>query len=164
MDAFGGSPVWLASLSRRKPNGSIIATGDWLFKMGLKAEAEGLLRKALAGVGDPSRERLFRMNITLCLHRAVSAEEEAGLGAGFADACGGLAGGPVEVLWQVGIPEDLQAAKVCENPRKLVIDMTRPDLWVPEDCGKCPPCLARAEIERGVERKAEENRLRGLAA
>jgi hypothetical protein len=158
MDAFGGRPVWLASLSRRKSNGSIIATGDWLFKMGLKAEAERLVRQALKGVGDERFERLFRMNITYCLHRALSEDEVAGLPAAWERAPGGLAGGPVEVLWQRGIPDDLQAAKCCENPHRMVVIPSRPDLWVPTDCGKCPPCLARAEVERGVQERAAQER------
>lgn len=33
------------------------------------------LHGALAGVGDPERERGCRMNVTLCLHRALSDSE-----------------------------------------------------------------------------------------
>jgi hypothetical protein len=89
------------------------------------------------------------MNITFCVHRAVSEEEKARLPACWAGAAGGLAGGPVEVLWSRGI-EHRPAAMPCECPDHLVIDPLRPDLWLPLDCGRCPPCLARAAIDRTI--------------
>lgn len=137
--------MWLASLSKHDQRGRIIGTGDWCWRTRELREAEQELRRALEGVGDPSMERLFRMNITLCLHRAVSAEEAARLPAEWDEAPGGLAGGPIEVLWQHGVP-DLPQTKPCEAPTREVIDASRPDLWLPGDCGICAPCLGRAAI------------------
>ena len=111
------------------------------------------LARTLAGVGDLERERLFRMNITLCLHRALTEAEKAGLPAGWQNLPGGLAGGPVEVLKSRGIPETLESAKACRNPGHKVQFIERPDLWIPEDCRQCPPCQARMEIEKQVIRR-----------
>jgi hypothetical protein len=118
-----------------------------------RLEAERLLNRTLSGVGDMDRERLFRMNITLCLHRALTANEKAGLPAGWQNAPGGLAGGPVEILRSRGIPDDLESAKPCLSPGQRVQFLTRPDLWIPQDCGNCPPCVARAVIEKQVLRR-----------
>lgn len=98
------------------------------------------------------------MNITLCLHRALSDAEVAGLPPGWQGLPGGLAGGPVEVLDSRGIPADLEAAKPCHNPGHVVEFPDRPDLWIPEDCRKCPPCIARAAIERQTLRRMLEAR------
>jgi hypothetical protein len=141
-----GEPVWLCSVSHGGPRG-IIGTGDW--GPAEFALAERLAHSALKGVGDPGRERAFRMNITFCIHRAVSAAEKASLPACWAGAPGALAGGPVEVLWSRGIPHRA-AAMPCEKPTRLVIDRSRPDLWLPTDCQKCSPCLARLAIERTI--------------
>jgi len=37
------------------------------------------MRNVLDCVGDPRRERLFRMNITLCVYRVLTDEEGSGL-------------------------------------------------------------------------------------
>lgn len=144
-----GQPVWLCSVSchgnnaipGKKPR--TVATGEWTPEM--FATAEKLAHAALKGVGDESRERAFRMNITFCIHRAVSDKEKAKLPAKWATAPGGLAGGPIQVLWSRGI-EHKPASMPCENPTHMIIDLARPDLWAPGDCGLCEPCKARAKI------------------
>ena len=75
---MGGRPVWLASGSlwgrdRREP----IVTGRWSGAQ--RSTVLNALDLLLSGVGDPERERCFRMNVTLCLHRGLTAEEEASL-------------------------------------------------------------------------------------
>jgi len=137
-----GEPVWLCSVSFA-PGGRIRATGTW--SAAELALAERLARSALAGVGAESQERAFRMNVTFCVHRAVSAAEKARLPPQWAGAPGGLAGGPVEVFWSRGIAHR-PAAMPCASPARLVLDRARPDLWVPEDCGTCPACVARHAI------------------
>ncbi len=135
-----GQPVWLASVSWRQ-RGSIVNTAHW----GLKRErGEQLLRQALGQLGDQRRERLFRMNVTLCLHRAMTGAEVASLPAYFADDPAiDLAGGPVEVLWESesGAP----STRPCAEPVRAVTDWRRPDLWVPMDCGACQSCQARTK-------------------
>lgn len=138
-----GQPVWLCSVSHTDRGGKIIATGTWLESYFVFAEH--LAHAQLYGVGDDGRERAFRMNITFCIHRAVSEQEKLNLSGEWQGARGGLAGGPVAVLWSKGI-EHRPAAMPCRSPGRLVIEPTRPDLWVPEDCGQCEPCRARAVI------------------
>jgi len=135
--------VWLASYSRQNNRG-FIATGKW--KEDAFERGYAMLSKALTGVGTNTKERLFRMNITLCLHRAAREEEIAELPEGWQKAPTGMAGGPVALIWSHGIP-CVDSCKPCENPTHQVLYDKRPDLWVPLDCGKCPPCVARAKIE-----------------
>jgi hypothetical protein len=137
-----GRPVWLASYSRRNRHG-IIGTSKWTreeFERGYQR-----LCAALSGVGDESMERLFRMNVTLCLHRAATAAEVAALPASWHGDESGAAGGPVEVLWSKGI-EAAPSCLPCESPGHGLIPGCRPDLWVPIDCGRCEPCVARASL------------------
>jgi hypothetical protein len=149
-----GRPVWLCSVSRAA-GGRIKATGTWTAEE--FAMAERLALSALAGVGDAQRQRAFRMNVTFCVHRAVSEAEGAALPACWADAPGCLAGGPVEALWSRGI-EHRDAAMPCRDPRRILADPRRPDLWLPVDCGLCPPCLARARVEAAIpDRRAGAN-------
>ncbi len=136
-----GQPVWLCSVSRAR-RGRTLATKKWT--KGEFTFAEGIAHGILDGVGNPECERAFRMNITFCIHRAVSLNEMERLPR-WEELPGGLAGGPVEVLWSRGIPHR-EAAMPCHRPGHMVIDKTRPDLWIPEDCGECPPCVARELI------------------
>ena len=148
MDAADGAPVWLCSVSHYDPRrGRIIGTGEW--SGGDFALATRLALSALRGVGDPARERAFRMNITFCVHRLVSDAEREELPASWGEASGGLAGGPVEVLWSRGIPHR-PAAMPCADPLHEVLDARRPDLWLPLDCGRCEPCRARAVIAERI--------------
>jgi hypothetical protein len=135
-----GQPVWLASFSRWRGD-LAIAVPRWSQDHLRDGEAE--LRSMLDGVGDPSRERLFRMNVTLCLHRAATDEEVSRMPSWFHTypACA-LAGGPVKVLWE-NVPGSL-STKPCTKPTKRKLDKRDPLLWLPMDCGRCPPCVARS--------------------
>ena len=141
---MNGQPVWLASISRWKPNGEPLVVPRWSPEMRLDAETR--LRAALSGVGDTARERLFRMNVTLCLHRAATAHEVAQQPEWFHShpACG-LAGGPVEVLWENTL--GAASTKPCRNPLKRMLGKSDPLLWLPVDCGRCESCRARAQIQ-----------------
>ena len=142
---MNGWPVWLASASLWDPRTrEPIHTGDWTTKQ--RARMTNVLRELLGPVGDPSRERCFRMCLTLCLHRAVSDEEAAKA------ACDwrgkpprDLAGGPVEVLWHRGVPS-VPSCQPCRNPIKTPLDPRRPDLYFPDDCGRCDTCLERTRV------------------
>jgi hypothetical protein len=138
-----GQPVWLASISRRDRRGALVATGRWSAPD--VAAARSRLERALWGVGDESRQRLFRMNITLCLHRAPTDEEVAGLPDWWhAAPATDLAGGPIEVLWES--TPGAASTRPCLAPRRGLFPGAPPDLWVPLDCGRCPPCRARAAV------------------
>lgn len=93
-----GLPVWLVSESRRSPHTNRIRTVPTWAEEERQATI-ALLREVLADAGDPSRERIFRMQVTMCLHRSLSDEEMAALPAWFhaAEAID-IAGGPVEIL------------------------------------------------------------------
>lgn len=126
----------------------LVPTGTWTRRRDLLDAAVYVLRsRVLADVGDASRERLFRMNATLCLHRGLTLEEEQTIG----PACAvHLAGAPVEVLWERGV-RGRPGAQPCENPRRQRLPGARdPRLWLPIDCGDCEPCRARAEITESV--------------
>ena len=135
-----GQPVWLCSISRLKPNGRTLYLPDW--HPSVLRDAERLLRYTLEGVGDVTRERLFRMNVTLCLHRAATDDEVAAQGPEFLTAPGfGMAGGPVAILSET-VPGSA-STKPCEAPSRRKIKYDSPHAWLPIDCGKCDPCLAR---------------------
>jgi hypothetical protein len=138
-----GQPVWLASVSRWISPVMPLAVPRW--SRAVLDEAEQRLRDALLGVGNNQRERLFRMNVTLCLHRAATdAEVEQQPGWFHTSKACGLAGGPVEVLWE-NVPGSA-STKPCEHPRKRQLNPGDPLLWLPIDCGRCKPCKARAAI------------------
>jgi hypothetical protein len=141
---MGGWPVWLASASLRNPrNGNVIPTTDWTPEQFIKVETS--LDALLDGVGDSEREREFRMCVTLCRHRALTAGEHDSLPIDWhMEPAVDIAGGPIEVLWHRGIPET-RATKPCENPGRQTIDSVQPWLYFPVDCGRCEPCRARAE-------------------
>lgn len=136
--------MWLASVSIRDARGRLTLTKDWSRADLIRAQMA--LGKLLFRVGDPGRERLFRMNISLCLHRATTSTERQLLPEQFWAAPGGLAGGPVEILRVTGL-EPRPAAMPCETPAQQPLDPAQPDFWIPVDCGTCPPCRARARIE-----------------
>jgi hypothetical protein len=139
---MGGQPVWLASVSLSR-GGPSLAT-DQLADRERQLVRE-LLLEALDGVGNLARQRLFRMQLTTCLHRALTDDEVRALPASFHDAPPiDLAGGPVEILWET--ESDRPSTKPCERVRRRIVYPTRPDLWFPEDCGACDPCRARAEL------------------
>lgn len=142
---MAGWPVWLASVSKRDmQRGGIVPTPRW-GNAGL-AKAEKILRGVLDGVGDETRERYFRLNVTACFQRALSQAEYDVLPQSWLDAPGvDTAGIPVEVLWEKGIP-DIPSTKPCADPGKEFLDRLDLNLWIPVPCGKCPSCLARAEL------------------
>lgn len=142
---MNGEPVWLASASYRR-GVEILGTSDWQPRHFRRAEK--VVTQGLAGVGDSDRQRAFRMNITFCVHRALTDGEKARLPASFLEGPGGGAGPPVEVLWSCGIEHSL-ASMPCENPGHREVIPERPDLWLPESCGSCAVCLAR-EMALGV--------------
>lgn len=135
--------MWLASLSRRNRFGKIWATQHWRHEF---EWAYGLLCEVLFGLGDPRFERLFRMNVTLCLHRAATdAEIQCFARPLSASEEPALAGGPVESLWARGFRPSLSCLP-CAEPTRHLLDSSRPDLWAPIDCGRCPSCLDRKRI------------------
>src|SRR6266536_854297 len=140
-----GQPVWLASLSRRSPlTGRPVATGLWVDQT--RQEAIATLRQVLGPAGNRERERIFRMNVTMCIHRALTDDELMALPAYFHEAeATDLAGGPIEILWE---SEAGQAStQPCHAPIRQDLGYGDPLLWVPLDCGQCPPCLARAGLD-----------------
>lgn len=145
-----GRPVWLASVSLRDKKGSPILTPKW--SEGTMRRAQDALHAVVAGIGDPERERCFRMQVTVCLHRALSDSEIARLPDSWHRAPPvDLAGGPVEILWSKGI-RDIPSCKPCVAPTKTPISALTgvrnddPDAWFPNDCGTCEPCHARTTI------------------
>src|SRR5262245_37115967 len=138
-----GRPVWLVSLSRRSPlRGGRLATSLWSERT--MSDSIDLLRRVLGPAGDPEHERIFRMQVTLCIPRALTADEVERLPDYFHEAEPiDLAGGPVEVLWESepGLPSTMP----CRDPERIPIDPRNPLLWFPSDCGRCEPCRARAE-------------------
>jgi hypothetical protein len=138
-----GQPVWLASISRRRANGRQVYVPEWSASQ--RRDAERRLYDLVAGIGDPGRDRMFRMNITLCLHRAATDGEVAAAPPWFLTARGrGLAGPPVEI-----ISETVQGAlstRPCANPTRQQLGDKSPHAWMPIQCGQCPSCLARLAL------------------
>lgn len=143
--------MWLASVSRSRlthPVGQLWPAKEWADNPNLRRDGVELLEQVLDGVGDGRWERLFRMCVTLCLHRGLSDEEIARLPTWWREAKGkALAGGPLKVYYSRGVPEGLVSCDPCEKPGREYFPGHRRNIWVPIDCGKCPPCLQRAEIE-----------------
>jgi hypothetical protein len=95
-------------------------------------------------------ERMFRMCMTLCFHRALSAEEIAGLPPYFINSRPrDFAGGPLETFLTKGIPE-LPTLQPCERPKKHYLDMDC-TMYTVDDCGLCRPCKARLALSAFVE-------------
>ena len=134
-----GRPVWLASVSKRNKSGAIIPNTRWGAYD--KRRAIELLKRVLHGVGDPDRGwRLFRMQITYCMHLACS-DFEVALLPGEWDTIKGsaLAGGPVEIL-DSGNCATTPSVRPCEDPSKGGIPGQRyfdAEVWIPIDCGQC---------------------------
>jgi hypothetical protein len=134
----------LASISRRRHQGGTLYVPEWSDSQ--RREAEKILRRVVLGVGNESRERLFRMNVTLCLHRAATDAEVAAQPPWFLAAQGvGLAGGPVEILRETEAGSD--STRPCASPSRRILDPRKLDVaWIPVDCGTCPPCRARGRL------------------
>lgn len=145
-----GWPVWLASASVRWPNGDIVPTARWA---AIGRQSHGYRRVTesidtlLGGVGDTTRQREFRMCITVCRHRALTQAEVDGLPYEWHRAVPrDIAGGPVEVLWSRGVP-DVPSVRPCEQPRRVPLPghtFVTSEMYFPQDCGVCEPCIARA--------------------
>jgi len=113
--------VWLASVSLRDRRGEIIGTAKWQEREWRFAE-DVLKNHALAGAGDESRERMFRMCITACLHRGIRDDELDQIPQWWFDAeAVDIAGGPIEIIYAKGVP-DIESAKPCRKPGKRLID------------------------------------------
>lgn len=109
----------------------------------MMAESWALLRRCVGPSGDPTRERIFRMNITVCMHRAASDDDLERLPPSFFESePTDLAGGPVEVLWEN--EEGSLSTQPCHNPERIPLDARNPLLWFPGACTACPPCQARS--------------------
>lgn len=148
-----GRPVWLASFSLWN-QGRNIPTAEWTLATRRKAESQ--LKTLLQGAGDPSRERVFRMCLTLCYHRGLSPEEEEQLPDAHLPEDQkiipyDLAGGPLEILRVTGVKE-APSSMPCHSPRKKPLG---DGLFFPLDCGECPPCRAREAIYQEQVAKAE---------
>lgn len=140
---MGGQPVWLASLSRMN-KGHLLLSEQWT-KQEVR-EGERLLDRWLHGVGDLDRQRMFRMPVTFCLHRALTNEEVEQLPVSWHEApATHLAGGSVEILWET--ESGTESTKPCDRPGRRQADPLRPEIYMLIDCGECPPCVARSAIE-----------------
>jgi hypothetical protein len=141
-----GVPVYLASLSHYSPlTDAIVFVPSW--PQAWRRDGAALLRALIGEMGDPRRERLFRMNVTLCLHRALREDEIARLPPAFWEGDPqAIAGAPVEVLWE-SIPGGL-STKPCARPFRMALPgyAGHPHGWIPLDCGQCPSCLARLAV------------------
>jgi hypothetical protein len=139
-----GLPVWLASTSRLDlRTGRIAFVPTW--SPAWMRDSTSSLYRLLGPLGDRSRERIFRMNVTLCVHRALSREEIAGLPEWFWEGqAEGIAGAPVQVIWE-SIPGSA-STKPCASPERHWLPGYEGDQhgWIPRDCGVCASCLARA--------------------
>lgn len=134
--------MWLASVTLRDRRNSIRPTET--FDDEDRARATAALDLALQGLGDPSRERQFRMCSTTCRHRAVRPDEADALPEDWWTAVAtDIAGGPVELLWEKGIPHSV-GSEPCLDPTFMALSREDPRLKFPLDCGECPPCRARA--------------------
>lgn len=142
---MNGRPVWLVSGSLRDFFGRLIPSARWT--PADTAILEATLLTALDGVGDRTRERFFRMPVTACIHRQLTADEEAGLRAEWHHAPAvHLAGGPLEILRET-VP-GAASTKPCRDPgRKAVPGQRDPDLFLLQDCGTCESCAARTQMD-----------------
>jgi hypothetical protein len=146
-----GRPVWLASLSLRLRSTGLIRPAELWHKDTLKAAKEVVRRSLLKGIGDVSMERMFRMCMTLCFHRALTREEIEGLPPQFlANKPRDFAGGPLHTYYSRGVPKDLPTLVPCMKPRKTYLDMSLEN-YVVNDCGECRPCMARLALSQYID-------------
>lgn len=134
--------MWLVSVSLRERE-RIVPTEVWTADDRLWI-AEKVIDMVLDGRGDKEREREFRMNITLCRHRAASDGELDQLPCDWKGRGRDIAGGPVAVLWSSPAMPTSPGVMPCEAPRKRQIPALNDErLWIPIDCGSCEPCQVR---------------------
>lgn len=142
---MGGRPVWLASLSHRDGYGALVPSSMWRHSPHMLERTEKILRRVLTHVGDRDAERFFRMPVTGCFHRALTSDEETRLPDDWHESPAvDLAGGGVEIFWSnVGQP---LSCEPCEDPGKVPLPGWRnPELYMIDECEKCPPCVARLD-------------------
>lgn len=138
--------MWLASVSLHRKQQPVL-TGDYTAHEHKRAYR--ILRQHLAGVGDARWGRFYRLNLTYGLQRGLTDAEIAQLPSSWeTDKPIHLAGGPVEVFWSFGMVPGVISADPCHNP---VPHYVSPTLWIPDDCGQCPPCVARIAVRKSVE-------------
>lgn len=139
--------MWLASVSLRS-NGELVPAADWTRGIKTVTKADSLINRILDGRGLVGRQRAFRMSITLCRHRVLSAEEKEYLPPSFrVGRARDIAGGPVAALWSIGIP-DVPSVQPCRDMGKQPIEGLDRRFFIPKDCGYCEPCLARAAVDQ----------------
>lgn len=135
--------MWQASVSRQnRANGRLVATQMWgEFTM---AAMIALLERVVGPAGNKARQRIFRMGASLNLQRALTDQEVEQLPNYFCEAEPvDLAGGPIEILHETE-PAEL-TCQPCHNPTRTPISRNE-WIWLPTDCGVCPPCVAREEL------------------
>jgi hypothetical protein len=154
--AFDGDTIWVAAISVYHA-GVVRQALEW--KPDLVQRHLKKLVAALRGVGDESRERCFRGAVTLHLHRALTAEEYAGLPEAWRALVPiGVAESPVEIIYTKGLRESL-AAEPCrellQRPLEPVqVRQHAPPLWIPKECAQCDTCKAREELRRKAAERA----------
>jgi len=136
-----GKPVWLASLSRRDRAGQPRPSQEWTPEE--RREGLRLMGRMLAGVGDDTHERAFRMPLTLCTHRVLTPSERAWLPVRTPVH---LAGGPLEILYEYGCAAT-PSTRPCSHPRPHYLTPGSTKHYLLRDCGECEPCLARRALE-----------------
>ena len=146
--------MWLASVAMRNRRGQIVPVSDWAYPE--RQRAETYIDRALSGLGNPRRERQFRMVATLCRHRALSDAEARSLPESFyTEPAHDLAGGPVAIEWEHGIPHVLSTEPCAKPGRQPFPGAESHRLWLPVDCGECPSCLARSACAGRLMRRPE---------
>lgn len=136
--------MWLVSVSHSKA-GEPVPTGEWVRDIPRYVIAQDIIDRVLLGRGDEGKQRGFRMNLTLCRHRVLSAAEIDGLPESWKRVPPvDIAGGPVEVMFETPDMPTTPATKPCENPGREFMDGLDPArFWIPIDCGACTPCQHR---------------------
>ena len=140
---MNGQPVWLASVSRFDGKGRNLPASTW--RPAIQLAMERVALAVLDGVGDRNRERVFRMCVTLCVHRALTADEVAQLPPWFHDGEAiDIAGGPVEILRETesGRP----STRPSEHLTFEAVKVHGSTMHLPVDCGECGPCHARLNV------------------
>lgn len=139
-------------MSRRTSAGSIVPTERWTPAQ--RRETEGVLSEILDRCGDPGRERVVRMSITLSIYRACRDDELTKLpSAFFQDPPVHMFGGAIEIIRES--EPAVESAKPCEQPGRRMLGARYPDLWIPIDCGTCGPCQARQAIDKRPQHREE---------
>ena len=106
--------------------------------------------------GDPSIERSFRMCVTLCRHRVLTAAERAATPAWFR-ACRPIhiAGPPVEIFWSRGVPPEMETMRPCLAPIHRPIPGHR--AYLLDLCEECSACRKNEETRLWLDREIAVN-------